>query len=175
MKKKKNVAPAFKTISTLSVFAGLCTLPVAVQAQTTQQSATTDNAAASKVATRQANNNSAKSSNGNTLIVTGESLPSLYLPQTLSDPKFTAPLADTTRTVTIISGKVILEQQATTPSDALKNSSGAGAFYSGETGSTNMSDSIMFGGLDTSNHLFSDCIHAHACTICYHFNSSSIF
>lgn len=120
MKKKNNVAPAFKTMSTLGVFAGICALPVAVQAQTTQQATTTGNSTVSKPATRQKNNDIAKTDAGNTLVVTGESLPSLYLPQTLTDPKFTAPLADTTRTVTVIPHKVIQEQQATTLTDALK-------------------------------------------------------
>ena len=156
MKKKNNVAPAFKTMSTLGVFAGMCVLPVAVQAQTKQQSTNNDNSTVSKTAIRQANNNIAKTDTGNTLVVTGESLPSLYLPQRLTDPKFTAPLADTTRTVTVIPHKVIQEQQATTLTDALKNSPGVGAFFSGENGTTNMGDAIMMRGIDTSNSIYID-------------------
>ncbi len=156
MKKKNNVAPAFKTMSTLGVFAGMCVLPVAVQAQTTQKSTNSDNSTVSKTTIRQANKNIAITDAGNTMVVTGESLPSLYLPQRLTDPKFTAPLADTTRTVTVIPHKVIQEQQATTLTDALKNSPGVGAFFSGENGTTNMGDAIMMRGIDTSNSIYID-------------------
>ncbi|MBS0855395.1 MULTISPECIES: catecholate siderophore receptor Fiu [Tatumella] len=148
---KKNISPAFKTLGTLSVFAGLCAASGVAQAQVTP--AATDSAAAAKTAPAAG---SKKAAGDNTLVVTGSSLPSLYLPSGLSDPKFTAPLADTTRTVTIIPEKVLQEQQATTLTEALKNSPGVGAFFSGENGSTNMGDAIMMRGIDTSGSIYSD-------------------
>ncbi len=158
MNTKKNISPAFKTIGTLGVFAGLCGIPGAVQAQlpSTQKQAPVAGNTTSKTAEGQTLKNKQATTEGNTLVVTANALPSLYLPETISDPKFTAPLADTTRTVTIIPEKVLQEQQATTLTDALKNSPGVGAFFSGENGSTNMGDAIMMRGIDTSNSIYID-------------------
>lgn len=134
MNTKKNISPAFKTIGTLGVFAGLCGIPGAVQAQlpSTQKQAPVAGNTTSKTAEGQTLKNKQATTEGNTLVVTANALPSLYLPETISDPKFTAPLADTTRTVTIIPEKVLQEQQATTLTDALKNSPGVGAFFSAD-------------------------------------------
>ncbi|MGQ7116444.1 hypothetical protein ACUOFC_68915, partial [Escherichia sp. TWPC-MK] len=44
--------------------------------------------------------------------------PSLYAPQQSADPKFSRPVADTTRTMTVISEQVIKDQGATNLTDA---------------------------------------------------------
>ena len=57
--------------------------------------------------------------------------PSLYAPTHSADPKFSRPVADTTRTMTVISEQVIKDQGATNLTDALKNVPGVGAFFCG--------------------------------------------
>lgn len=59
--------------------------------------------------------------NADDTLVVEASTPSLYAPQQSADPKFSRPVADTTRTMTVISEQVIKDQGATNLTDALKN------------------------------------------------------
>lgn len=79
-----------------------------------------------------------------------------YKADTLSSPKFTAPLVDTPRTVTIIREGLIREQGATTLTEALRNSPGVGTFYLGENGNTTTGDAIYMRGFDASSSIFVD-------------------
>lgn len=54
--------------------------------------------------------------------------PSLYAPTHSADPKFARPIADTTRTMTVVSEQVLKDQGVTNLTDALKNVPGVGAF-----------------------------------------------
>ncbi len=64
--------------------------------------------------------------NADDTLVVEASTPSLYAPQQSADPKFSRPVADTTRTMTVISEQVIKDQGATNLTDALKNVPGVG-------------------------------------------------
>ena len=79
-----------------------------------------------------------------------------YKADTSASPKFTAPLVDTPQTVQVIREQVLREQGATTLTEALRNTSGAGAFYLGENGTTNTGDAIYLRGFDTSSSIFVD-------------------
>lgn len=59
--------------------------------------------------------------NADDTLVVEASTPSLYAPQQSADPKFSRPVANTTRTMTVISEQVIKDQGATNLTDALKN------------------------------------------------------
>lgn len=78
--------------------------------------------------------------NADDTLVVEASTPSLYAPQQSADPKFSRPLADTTRTMTVISEQVIKDQGATNLTDALKNVPGVGAFFAGENGNSTTGD-----------------------------------
>lgn len=56
--------------------------------------------------------------NADDTLVVEASTPSLYAPQQSADPKFSRPVADTTRTMTVISEQVIKDQGATNLTDA---------------------------------------------------------
>jgi catecholate siderophore receptor len=73
-----------------------------------------------------------------------------------ANPKFTAPLIDTPQTVQVIPEALMREQGATTLTEALRNTPGAGAFYLGENGSTSTGDSIYLRGFDASGSIFVD-------------------
>ena len=73
--------------------------------------------------------------NADDTLVVEASTPSLYAPQQSADPKFSRPVADTTRTMTVISEQVIKDQGATNLTDALKNVPGVGAFCGGDNNS----------------------------------------
>ncbi|WP_337022377.1 MULTISPECIES: catecholate siderophore receptor Fiu [unclassified Pantoea] len=90
-----------------------------------------------------------------TLVVTAQT-PSLYAPNTSADPKFTRPLVDTTRTMTVIPDQVIKDQGVNNLTDALKNVPGVGAFYAGENGSSSTGDAVYMRGMDTSNSIYVD-------------------
>ena len=79
-----------------------------------------------------------------------------YSNDSLSSPKFTQPLVDTTRTVTVIGSELFNEQGATTLVEALRNSPGVGTFYAGENGSTSTGDSVYMRGFDASSSIFVD-------------------
>ena len=92
---------------------------------------------------------------GDTLVVEAQA-PSLYAPQKSADPKFSRPIADTTRTVTVISDQVLKDQGVNNLTDALKNVPGVGAFFAGENGSSSTGDAIYMRGADTSNSIYID-------------------
>lgn len=162
MKKNKNISPAFKELSKIGVFAGLCVgLSTPVLANTT--------ASDSKPVKRV----DSQKQDEQTLVVSAD-MPSLYVPQTLADPKFSRPLADTTRTVTVIPEKVMQEQRATTLTDALKNVAGAGAFFAGENGTSNTGDAIIMRGVDTSSSIYVDGIRDTSAATRDTFNTSSV-
>ncbi|AMM25845.1 catecholate siderophore receptor Fiu [Variovorax sp. PAMC 28711] len=79
-----------------------------------------------------------------------------YKADTSANPKFTAPLLDTPQTIQVIREQVLREQGATTLTEALRNTPGAGAFYLGENGNTSTGDAIYLRGFDTSNSIFVD-------------------
>nr|WP_310618354.1 catecholate siderophore receptor Fiu [Pantoea cypripedii] len=90
-----------------------------------------------------------------TLVVEAQT-PSLYSPGVSADPKFTQPLVDTTRTITVIPEQVIKDQGVNNLTDALKNVPGVGAFYAGENGSSSTGDAVYMRGIDTSNSIYVD-------------------
>lgn len=94
--------------------------------------------------------------NADDTLVVEASTPSLYAPQKSADPKFSRPVADTTRTMTVISEQVIKDQGATNLTDALKNVPGVGAFFAGENGNSTTGDAIYMRGADTSNSIYID-------------------
>jgi len=79
-----------------------------------------------------------------------------YSNASLSSPKFTQPLVDTTRTVTVIGSELFNEQGASTLTEALRNSPGVGTFYAGENGSTSTGDAVYMRGFDSSGSIFVD-------------------
>lgn len=70
--------------------------------------------------------------------------------------KFTQPLKDTPQTIQVIPKELFNQQGATTLTEALRNTPGAGTFYAGENGSTSSGDAIYMRGFDTSGSLFVD-------------------
>ncbi len=79
-----------------------------------------------------------------------------YKTEASANPKFTAPLVDTPQTIQVIREQVLREQGATTLTEALRNTPGAGAFYLGENGNTSTGDAIYLRGFDTSSSIFVD-------------------
>lgn len=79
-----------------------------------------------------------------------------YRIDNLSSAKFTEPLLDTPQTITVISKELLHEQGATTLTEALRNTPGAGTFFAGENGSTSTGDAIFMRGFDTSGSIFVD-------------------
>ncbi|MEJ8853818.1 catecholate siderophore receptor Fiu [Variovorax robiniae] len=88
--------------------------------------------------------------------VQGTANPADYKTDTSANPKFTAPLLDTPQTVQVIKEQILREQGATTLTEALRNTPGAGAFYLGENGNTSTGDAIYLRGFDTSSSIFVD-------------------
>lgn len=125
----------FNSFSSLTFFTGLCIGLTPV-----------DQAAAA---------NGKDQKQGDTLVVEAQA-PSLYAPQKSADPKFSRPIADTTRTVTVISDQVLKDQGVNNLTDALKNVPGVGAFFAGENGSSSTGDAIYMRGADTSNSIYVD-------------------
>lgn len=72
-----------------------------------------------------------------------------------SSPKFTQPLVNTPQTVTVIKKELLLQQGATTLSEALGNTPGI-TFQMGENGNTQTGDSIFMRGFDTQQSIFVD-------------------
>jgi len=79
-----------------------------------------------------------------------------YKTDTSANPKFTAPLVDTPQTISVIREQIIREQGATTLSQALRNTPGAGTYFLGENGNTSTGDTIFMRGFDSSNSIFVD-------------------
>jgi catecholate siderophore receptor len=73
----------------------------------------------------------------------------------VSSPKFTQPLLDTPQTITVVSSEVLMQQGATTLSQALRNTPGV-TFLLGENGNTATGDSIFMRGFDTQGSIFID-------------------
>lgn len=88
--------------------------------------------------------------------VPGQADSSDYKADALSSPKFTEPLVDTTRTVTIIKESLFREQVATTLTEALRNTPGVGTFFLGENGNTTTGDAVYMRGFDASSSIFID-------------------
>ena len=79
-----------------------------------------------------------------------------YKVDTSANPKFTAPLVDAPQTIQVLKEQILREQGATTLTEALRNTPGAGAFYLGENGNTSTGDAIYLRGFDTSSSIFVD-------------------
>lgn len=73
-----------------------------------------------------------------------------------ANPKFTAPLVNTPKTISVVPEQVIREQAATTLTEALRNSPGVNTFFLGENGNTNTGDAIYMRGFDVSSSIFVD-------------------
>ncbi|TWI61521.1 catecholate siderophore receptor [Pseudoduganella lurida] len=73
-----------------------------------------------------------------------------------SSPKYTEKLVDTPQTITVIKKELFEQQNATTLTDALRNTPGVGAFFLGENGNTNTGDAIFLRGFDSSSAIFVD-------------------
>lgn len=79
-----------------------------------------------------------------------------YKADTVSSPKFTQPLLNTTQTISVIKKELVQQQGGTTLSEALRNTPGVGTFSLGENGATNTGDAIYMRGFDTSSSIFVD-------------------
>ncbi|GGY18861.1 catecholate siderophore receptor Fiu [Massilia dura] len=73
-----------------------------------------------------------------------------------SSPKYTEKLVDTPQTITVIKKELFQQQNATTLTEALRNSPGVGTFFLGENGNTNTGDAVFLRGFDTSSSIFVD-------------------
>lgn len=89
-------------------------------------------------------------------LVVEATVPPLYSPGVSYDPKFTSPLVDTTRTMTVLPEQLLKDQGVNNLTDALKNVPGVGAFYAGENGSSTTGDAVYMRGMDTSNSIYVD-------------------
>lgn len=79
-----------------------------------------------------------------------------YKAETVSSPKFTQPLLNTTQTISVIKKEIVQQQGGTTLTEALRNTPGVGTFSLGENGNTNTGDAIYLRGFDTSSSIFVD-------------------
>lgn len=79
-----------------------------------------------------------------------------YKADTVSSPKFTQPLLNTTQTITVIKKEIVQQQGGTTLTEALRNTPGVGTFSLGENGNTTTGDAIYMRGFDTSSSIFVD-------------------
>ncbi|MES2026451.1 MAG: catecholate siderophore receptor Fiu [Pseudomonadota bacterium] len=86
--------------------------------------------------------------------VTGQA--ETYKADTVSSPKFTQPLLNTTQTISVIKKEIIQQQGGTTLTEALRNTPGVGTFSLGENGNTTTGDAIYMRGFDTSSSIFVD-------------------
>lgn len=74
----------------------------------------------------------------------------------VTSPKFTQSLQDTPQTIEVIDHQLLLQQGATTLTEALRNSAGVGTFYAGENGGTSTGDALYMRGFDTSSSIYLD-------------------
>ncbi|MFP1451776.1 TonB-dependent receptor plug domain-containing protein [Escherichia coli] len=93
--------------------------------------------------------------NADDTLVVEASTPSLYAPQQSADPKFSRPVADTTRTMTVISEQVIKDQAQPTLPTRSKTSPAWVRFLRVRTVPTT-GDAIYMRGADTSNSIYID-------------------
>ncbi|MAD47547.1 MAG: TonB-dependent siderophore receptor [Oceanospirillaceae bacterium] len=70
--------------------------------------------------------------------------------------KFTAPVKDTPQTMQIINSGLLNDQQASTLTEALRNSPGVGTFYAGENGRSTTGDAVRMRGFDSSGSIYVD-------------------
>lgn len=89
------------------------------------------------------------------VVVKGQAETPPYKADTVSSPKFTQPLVDTPQTITVIKKEILLEQGATTLSEALRNTPGI-TFQAGENGNTATGDSVFMRGFDSQGSIFVD-------------------
>ncbi|GGI19292.1 catecholate siderophore receptor Fiu [Oxalicibacterium faecigallinarum] len=78
-----------------------------------------------------------------------------YKADFVASPKFTQPLVDTPQTIAVIKKEIFQQQNATTLSEALRNTPGI-TMQLGENGNTQTGDSIFMRGFDTSGAIFVD-------------------
>ncbi|RFB68040.1 MULTISPECIES: catecholate siderophore receptor Fiu [unclassified Herbaspirillum] len=81
-----------------------------------------------------------------------------YKAERASSAKYTQPLVDTPQTLQVIKRQLIDQQNATTLTEALRNSPGVSTFYLGENGSTSTGDAIYMRGFDASGAIFVDSV-----------------
>jgi catecholate siderophore receptor len=81
--------------------------------------------------------------------------PDNYKADTVASPKFTQPLVDTPQTISVIKKELLQQQNATTLTEALRNTPGV-SLQLGENGNTQTGDSIFMRGFDTSGSIFVD-------------------
>lgn len=72
-----------------------------------------------------------------------------------SSKKVTQDIIDTPQTIQVVSEKLLVEQQATTLQEALRNTPGI-TLNLGENGNTNQKNNIMMRGFDTQNSIYKD-------------------
>lgn len=78
-----------------------------------------------------------------------------YKADTVSSPKLTQPLLDTTQTITVIRKEVLQEQGANSLVDALRNTPGI-TLQLGENGNTSAGDTFQMRGFSTQSSVFVD-------------------
>jgi catecholate siderophore receptor len=78
-----------------------------------------------------------------------------YQADVVSSPKFTQAIVDTPQTITVIKKELLQQEQATTLTEALRNTPGV-TLQLGENGSTQTGDSIYLRGFDSSQSIFVD-------------------
>jgi catecholate siderophore receptor len=78
-----------------------------------------------------------------------------YKADSVSSPKFTAPLLDTPQTITVIRKELLDDQGLGSLAEALRNTPGI-TFTLGENGNTTAGDSITMRGFDTAGSIFVD-------------------
>lgn len=93
--------------------------------------------------------------NADDTLVVEASTPSLYAPQQSADPKFSRPVADTTRTMTVISEQVI-KIGCNQPYRRAQKRPRRGCVFAGENGNSTTGDAIYMRGADTSNSIYID-------------------
>lgn len=79
-----------------------------------------------------------------------------YKADTVSSPKFTQPLVNTTQTISVIKKELVQQQGGTTLTEALRNTPGVSTFSLGENGNTTTGDAIYMRGFDTSSSIYVD-------------------
>lgn len=91
----------------------------------------------------------------------------------VSSKKITQELVDTPQTIQVISEKLLVEQQATTLQEALRNTPGI-TLNLGENGNTNQKNNIMMRGFDTQNSIYKDGVRLNDNIVNDMFNTEAI-
>jgi catecholate siderophore receptor len=103
---------------------------------------------------QQANDSSKSTGTLPQITVQGAS-PDNYKADAVASPKFTQPLVDTPQTISVIKKELFQQQNATTLTEALRNTPGV-SIQLGENGNTQTGDSIFLRGFDTTSSIFVD-------------------